>query len=111
MKVTEVRITKLKEPMGKKIAFASVTIDDQLTIKSLEVIDNNGSVFVAFPARFNKEENKSYPYIYASPTLKKDIQDAILDQLDSKPKTVEQTFGADPIPTVPASVNLEEPLF
>jgi DNA-binding cell septation regulator SpoVG len=109
MKVTDVKITRLKSPMGKKVAFANVTIDDALELKSLEVIDNNGSMFVAFPARYDKDQKKSYPYMYATKELKKQIEDAILKEFGDKPKTVDQSFNADAFPEVPANVNKTGP--
>ena len=51
MKITEVRIRKVKKDDSKLKAVASITIDDCFVIHDIKVIDGNEGNFIAMPSR------------------------------------------------------------
>jgi len=51
MKITEVRIRKVKKDDSKLKAVASITIDDVFVIHDIKVIDGNEGNFIAMPSR------------------------------------------------------------
>lgn len=52
MKVTEVRIKKVTAvDSGKVLAYASVTLDGEMVIHNIRVIDGKGGAFIAMPCR------------------------------------------------------------
>ncbi len=65
MNVTEVRINRLKNGNGGKLAaFASVTFDDVLVVRDFRVLNGEEGVFVAFPQRQNEKEKKYYDTVF-----------------------------------------------
>ena len=51
MKITEVRIRKVKKDDSKLKAVASITIDDVFVVHDIKVIDGNEGNFIAMPSR------------------------------------------------------------
>ena len=51
MKITEVRIRKVKEDDSKLKAVASITIDDVFVVHDIKVIDGDQGNFIAMPSR------------------------------------------------------------
>ena len=51
MKITEVRIRKVKKDDSKLKAVASITIDDVFVVHDIKVIDGNDGNFIAMPSR------------------------------------------------------------
>ena len=51
MKITEVRIRKVKKDDSKLKAVASITIDDVFVVHDIKVIDSNDGNFIAMPSR------------------------------------------------------------
>ena len=57
MKITDIRIRKLMDE-GRLRAIVSVTIDDELAVHDVKVVQGPNRLFVAMPSR--KEENGTY---------------------------------------------------
>ncbi len=75
MNVTEVRINRLKNSNGGKLAaFASVTFDDVLVVRDFRVMNGEEGAFVAFPQRQNKKEDKYYDTVFP---LSKEFRETI----------------------------------
>ncbi len=55
MNITDVRIKKLDEPLGKLLAIVSITIDDCFVIHDLKIIQGENRLFIAMPSRKNAE--------------------------------------------------------
>jgi len=51
MKITEVRIRKVKKDDSKLKAVASITFDDVFVVHDIKVIDGNDGNFIAMPSR------------------------------------------------------------
>lgn len=52
MTVTDIKIENVKEKKNRLLAYASVTLDDVLTINQIKIIESKkDTVFVAFPSR------------------------------------------------------------
>ena len=51
MKITEVRIRKVKKDDTKLKAVASITIDDCFVVHDIKVIDGTDGSFIAMPSR------------------------------------------------------------
>ena len=49
MKITEVRVRPRLDPEGRVKAFASITLDNQIVIHQLRVIEGDNGLFVAMP--------------------------------------------------------------
>ena len=55
MKITEVRIRKVKKDDSKLKAVASITIEDCFVVHDIKVIDGNDGNFIAMPSRKTPE--------------------------------------------------------
>jgi len=54
----DVRVYPIKEPKGKTVAFASVTINDMIGINGIQVVDGKNGLFAQMPQ--TKDTNGSY---------------------------------------------------
>ena len=53
MEITEVRITLRDDEKLK--AFASITLDNQIVIRGLKIIEGSGGLFIAMPSRQRRD--------------------------------------------------------
>ena len=51
MKVTDVRVTKSKNPDSKIKATASITIDNEFAVHGIKLIESENNIFISFPSR------------------------------------------------------------
>lgn len=51
MNITEVRIKLVRDPRDKLRGFASITIDGQLVVRDIKIIEGGKGLFVAMPSR------------------------------------------------------------
>lgn len=51
MNITEIRVKLVSDQRDKLRAFASLTIDDELVIRDLKIIEGTQGLFVAMPSR------------------------------------------------------------
>ena len=82
MKITEVRIRKVKKDDSKLKAVASITIDDCFVVHDIKVIDGNDGNFIAMPSRKTPEgEYKDIVHPLNTETREM-IRKIILDEYD-----------------------------
>lgn len=92
MEITSVRIFKLNQPDNALKAFATVTLDDELALTGIKVIDGKKGLFVGMPARAN-EEGEYFDIFYpVTAELREELTTAVLDAYDheltsKKPKS------------------------
>ena len=53
----EARAFPFKEPKGKQLAFASITINDAFAVKGIKIMSSEKGPFVAMPSAKDKEGN------------------------------------------------------
>ena len=63
MKITECQINKVKNSKGSLVAFANITIDDELVIKGIKIVDGKKGLFVAMPCT-QGEDGKYYDDVF-----------------------------------------------
>lgn len=51
MVLTDIRIQVLKKPIGKLLAFATVTFDNSLVVQDFQIFDSFRGPFVSMPGR------------------------------------------------------------
>ena len=78
MIITDVRIRKINTE-GRMKAIVSITIDDELVIHDVRVVDGNNGLFVAMPSRKTPEgEFRDIAHPINSETREK-LQEAVLE--------------------------------
>jgi len=81
MKVTEAKVIKLDTQNSLK-GFASITLDEELVIKGLKIVDGKKGLFVSMPNEKGKDD-KYYDTVFPlNKELRSDIEDAVLDAYD-----------------------------
>ncbi len=88
MTVTDVRVRKI-ENEGKMRAVASITIDDEMVVHDIKIIEGDRGLFIAMPSK--KGSNGEYRDI-AHPInseTRTRLQELILDAYSKTPDTVE----------------------
>jgi len=55
---TSVQVYPFKNPTGKAKAYASVVLNEQLTLTSFRVVNGENGFFVAYPSNPGKKENE-----------------------------------------------------
>jgi len=75
----DVRAYPIKEPKGKTVAFASVTINDMIGINGIQVVDGKNGLFAQMPQ--TKDTNGSYRDIAFPVTreLRLQLNSAVID--------------------------------
>ena len=63
MKITECQINNVKSSKGSLVAFANITIDDELVIKGIKVVDGKKGLFVSMPCT-QGEDGKYYDDVF-----------------------------------------------
>ena len=78
MNITDIKIRRLLQE-GRLRAVVSVTIDNDLAVHDIKVIEGPERLFVAMPSR--KDENGSFRDIAhpITPQARKQLEDAVLD--------------------------------
>lgn len=51
MKITDIRIQPIKQPKNKLLAFAEITLDNQLVIKDFQIFSSEHGLFVGMPSK------------------------------------------------------------
>lgn len=51
MKITDIRIQLIKQPKSKLLAFAEITLDDQLVVKDFQIFSSDRGLFVGMPSK------------------------------------------------------------
>jgi len=79
MKITDVRVKKIEDQVGKVKAMASITFDEEFVVHGLRVIEGTDGLFVVMPSR--KTPNGEYKDI-AHPLVqpvREAIEKAVID--------------------------------
>ena len=79
MQITDVRVRKLNRNDGRKLAVASVTLDNEFVVHDINVIDGDRGLFISMPSR--RMPNGEYRDIAHPITAeaRQKIQDAVLN--------------------------------
>ena len=79
MNITDIRMRKI-EKEGKMKAVASITIDDEIVVHDIKIIEGEKGLFIAMPSRKATDgEYKDIAHPIRSDTRAK-LQDMILDR-------------------------------
>ncbi len=94
MTITDIRIRKII-PEGRLRGIISITIDDQLAIHDLKIVQGDERLFVAMPSR--KDDNGVFRDIVhpITPEARKEIENKILDvflaELEQRNEQIDDT--------------------
>lgn len=79
MQITDVRVRKLNRNEGRKLAVASITLDNEFVVHDINVIDGDKGLFISMPSR--RMPNGEYRDIAHPITAeaRQKIQDAVLN--------------------------------
>lgn len=79
MQITDVRVRKLNRNDGRKLAVASITLDNEFVVHDINVIDGDKGLFISMPSRrMPNGEYRDIAHPITAETRQK-IQDAILN--------------------------------
>lgn len=79
MQITDVRVRKLNRNDGRKLAVASITLDNEFVVHDINVIDGDRGLFISMPSRrMPNGEYKDIAHPITAETRQK-IQDAVLN--------------------------------
>lgn len=79
MQITDVRVRKLNRNDGRKLAVASVTLDNEFVVHDINVIDGDKGLFISMPSRrMPNGEYRDIAHPITAETRQK-IQDAVLN--------------------------------
>ena len=103
MQITKIRVTILKNSRTNAKAYADVTIDETIQLKSMMISDGKYGLFVKQPERFvkgvTKDQDKSYPYYYIEKAFKDEIQKLVLEEYEKQINSGEfPEAGEDDLP-------------
>jgi len=78
---SNVQVYPIKEPMGKTKAMARVTINEQLQLVGLRVVDGINGFFVSYPLDpHNKSEDYHSIYYPITKELREHIEQCVLEK-------------------------------
>lgn len=79
MQITDVRVRKLNRNEGRKLAVASITLDNEFVVHDINVIDGDKGLFISMPSRrMPNGEYRDIAHPITAETRQK-IQDAVLN--------------------------------
>lgn len=79
MQITDVRVRKLNRNDGRKLAVASITLDNEFVVHDINVIDGDRGLFISMPSRrMPNGEYRDIAHPITAETRQK-IQDAVLN--------------------------------
>lgn len=76
--ISDVRVYLFNGKNSSLKAFASITIDDELVIKGLRVVEGNKGLFIAFPSTYSEKDGNYYDNVFP---IKKETRDYISDEV------------------------------
>ncbi|HEX7022620.1 MAG TPA: SpoVG family protein [Trueperaceae bacterium] len=83
MRVTEARVTPLREPKGGTVAYARITIDEAFVVRDLRVVEGKKGLFVAMPQRKGKGDEYQDIAFPITREAREAIQEAVLAAYES----------------------------
>lgn len=96
--VTDVKIFEPKKSSGKIVAFAKVTVNDDLIIDGVKVINGAKGLFVGMPTIKSKEGTYSEIVYSSTKELKTSIQNAVLAKYKSLKGQTDTVEDDDDLP-------------
>ena len=76
--ISDVRVYLFNGENSSLKAFASITIDDEIVIKGLRVVEGNRGLFIAFPSTYSEKDDEYYDNVFP---IKKETRDYITDEV------------------------------
>lgn len=76
--ISDVRVYLFNGENSSLKAFASITIDDEIVIKGLRIVDGNRGLFIAFPSTYSEKDDEYYDNVFP---IKKETRDYITEQV------------------------------
>ena len=90
MKITEVRIYPVNSTKSNLAAFAAVTLDDEIVVTGVKVLEGKKGLFVSMPASKGQDDEYHDIVFPITKEAREELQDAVLqaydEQADEKPK-------------------------
>ncbi len=77
MKITDIKIYKMKEEKTNLKAFVSVTFDDAFVVTGLKIFDGKKGLFVAMPSR----QNIDGEYIDLAFPITKEFREELIEKV------------------------------
>jgi len=84
MKVTRITVGLLKKSTSKKVGLASVTLDDALVVKSINITNGSKGLFVSMPQVKSKDGKWSDIVFPINGELRKEISGKVLEAYNKK---------------------------
>ena len=84
MEITRVDIYPVKSD-SKLVAFATISLDNELVIKNFKIFEGNKGIFVSFPSEYSEKDDKYYDTVYPLAKESRDyIENSVLDAYEEK---------------------------
>ncbi len=80
MKITNVKVNKVKKEDSRLRGLATITLDDEIVIHNIRIIEGEKGLFIAMPSR-KVEENKYADIVHP---IKKEIRNIIEEKILEK---------------------------
>ena len=78
MRITDVRLSVLKQPKGRVRAIATLIIDEEMMIHDIMVVEGDHGPFVSFPSRQGSDGEYRATVQFLSMKLHQEVQQLIL---------------------------------
>jgi stage V sporulation protein G len=80
MKITEVKINKVDFD-SKVRAFARVTLNGEILLTGIKVIDGDNGLFIGMPSKYNEKKDEYYDHFFPiTKEARKELMDAVLSE-------------------------------
>lgn len=84
MEITETRISLVKSSKSSLVGFAAITLDNELVIKGIKIIEGNKGLFVSMPSSKGSDD-KYYDDVFPlTGDLRNHINDTVLDAYEEE---------------------------
>lgn len=79
MKITNVKVNKVKKEDSRLRGMATITLDDEIAIHNIRIIEGNNGLFIAMPSK-KVEEDKYMDLIHPIKSeVRKEMEQKILE--------------------------------
>ena len=80
MEITEVKVRTLKKNKNSSLlAFATVTLDDELVLTGIKIIDGEKGKFVAMPSQYSEKEDDYFQVFFPiTAEFREELDDAVM---------------------------------
>lgn len=78
--ITKVYVNLVKNTESSLVGFASITLDDEIVIKGLRIIEGKNGLFVAYPSTYSEKDETYYDDVFPiSKECREYIETEVLD--------------------------------